>query len=373
MQDVNDFNIVCWCGSGKEFKDCHSGRENNTPLPISEEIKKAKKIWNKKYCLHPSASRSTCRNGIIKAHSVQRGMLDKIAVKGHVYAPQNQFKNGELELIFKRIGISDASVFNGFCGFHDNETFKNIEEVPFSGTAEQCFLYGYRAVCRELFLKRAQNNFVDFTKTQDAGKTFEAQSFHQDFLGTYGIGVDSGQREIENLKTEMDKILLSNNYDENHYCIIWLKRKPEILCSAIVQLDFDFLGDKIQDWTDLSKDLDGITLSVIVTDGGGAAVFTWHKNSNDKCLQLIQSLVSFPTTEIPNHIVNFVVKNFENFYLSPIWWEGLDLETQESYKYEFMDCPAFLVPRNSQYLSKNRIKGFNWDIQKITSNAFTII
>lgn len=362
--------ILCWCNSGKEFKNCHLGRESATPLPKSEELKKSKHIWGKEYCLHPNSNISICNGGIIKAHTVQKSMLEKIAVKGHVYSPQTQLKNSVKELVFKQIGVNNASVFTGFCGFHDNETFKNIETVPFTGTDEQCFLYAYRAVCREVFLKRSQNEQVDFLKTLDAGKTFEKQQQHQDDLNLYDSGVDAGQREIENLKIEMDRILLANNFNEIHYCIFWLDNKPEILCSGIVQPNFDFFGEEVQDWTNLNKDLDGITLSMIATDSSGAVVFAWHKNSDDSCIQLIQSLISQPKNTIPNHIVNFIINNFENFYLSPVLWEGLDSKTQEIFKDVFME---FLEGQSSQYLVNNKINNFNWTITKITSNAFTVL
>jgi transposase len=75
---------LCWCGSGKKFKKCHLNRESAPRQTIQEVIETGQTAYAQKICLHPDPS--TCKRGIIKAHSVQQSSsLDKIAVKGKVY------------------------------------------------------------------------------------------------------------------------------------------------------------------------------------------------------------------------------------------------------------------------------------------------
>ncbi len=147
-----------------------------------------------------------------------------------------------------------------------------------------------------------------------------------------------------------------------------LKSKIKIVCSGFAPLDYDFAGNEIQDWADLSKELDSITLTLIPTNTGSAAVFAWHGRHDNGCLQLIRSFVTLPKAELSNKIADFIINSFENFYFSPVWWEGLSSEEQKHIFEVFIDSPEFLSPRNPRYLLENHITGLNWEFEKITSN-----
>jgi hypothetical protein len=124
-------NDPCWCGSGKKFKKCHLNREAAPPRTIQEVIETGQMAYAQKLCLHPDAS--TCKRGIIKAHSVQRnGGLSAIAVRGKVYGIREN-NVGDLSktnglLAPKLVGAGNASTFTGMCGFHDDETFRSHRE-----------------------------------------------------------------------------------------------------------------------------------------------------------------------------------------------------------------------------------------------------
>ncbi|MEG7524635.1 MAG: hypothetical protein M3H12_16330, partial [Chromatiales bacterium] len=53
----------------------------------------------------------------------------------------------------KEIGVGVASTFAGFCQKHDNELFKPIDDPYLAPNDEQVFLYAYRCLCREYFVK----------------------------------------------------------------------------------------------------------------------------------------------------------------------------------------------------------------------------
>ncbi len=94
-----------------------------------------------------------CSGKIIDAHSIQRGkILSAIADKGKIYylgiMPTEDMT--EMEVIFKPEGIKKFSTFTGFCGWHDKNIFQPIEDVKFSETDEQKYIYAYRAVTKEL-------------------------------------------------------------------------------------------------------------------------------------------------------------------------------------------------------------------------------
>src|SRR5688572_6778832 len=95
-------NEPCWCGSGIKYKRCHRDRERQMPLHPKELDNKYRRPFQRKFCLHPSASTATCGSKIIAAHTIQRaGAISKlIDSTNHVYTfyPPERQANGLLKL-----------------------------------------------------------------------------------------------------------------------------------------------------------------------------------------------------------------------------------------------------------------------------------
>ena len=118
---------------------------------IQNELKK-----EKHKCLIPS-----CNKKAIKSHSVQKSKhLKNIAEQGKVhgksinYIDVESFLNGKMQ--FEDIGINKASTFDGFCAFHDNELFKDIEKGDYSPDSlrHNCLLY-LRSISHEICFLQA--------------------------------------------------------------------------------------------------------------------------------------------------------------------------------------------------------------------------
>ena len=125
-------NEKCWCNSGKKFKHCHYGRENETPISKGEAIGYTQKNSLRKCCYVPDSLKHECSKRIINAHTVSKsGSLKEIAdesnhVLGLKISLPNIIKN-EGKLIPEKIGINQASTFKGFCS-----------NVPFSSKRAIC-------------------------------------------------------------------------------------------------------------------------------------------------------------------------------------------------------------------------------------------
>lgn len=321
-------NEPCWCGSGKKHKKCHLGREKEPSPNRQEMITGILGPLEGRYCLHPEAGKGTCSGQIIKAHTIQRGGgLQRIARNGHVYALRgNLFSPEEFRLEPKLIGIRQASTFTGFCSKHDNDTFQLIEKNPFLSCSEHAFLLGYRALCREVYGKRALKQSLDYQRTLDRGRPLTEQLAIQEALQRFGIGFDLGSRDAESYKAIYDEVILSDDYSQANYYIIELQDTPQILCSACQFPSYDFNGNKLQDFTSRER-LDMVAFSVISTDQGGAIVFNWIGESSP-VNRLILSLDSLHDSEISSAIVRYAFEFFENVYFSPDWWESLDEEVR---------------------------------------------
>lgn len=325
-------NRPCWCNSGLKYKSCHLNRENEPATTLQDKLKNTRRIFGKKYCLHPNAGEE-CKGDIIKAHTVQRsGGLTKIARQGHVYT----LDPGGAELVKtgmlspRLIGVNHASTFTGFCNFHDTKTFEPIEKFPFEGSEQQAFLLGYRAVCRELFLKRSMVEHLASIKSFDKGADLAKQIWWQHFVSTIERGEQSSLRHLERYKlSSYDPCLISDNYSNVHYYIIRIGAVPDFLCSGTVFPDYDFFGQRLQKLTNLDEVPQLITFSIVATDSGGAAVFSWVGHTQAGT-DLIKSLDALSGEELRHAIVRFSFEYVENIFISPDWWESLTDKTKQA-------------------------------------------
>ena len=190
-------NDLCWCGSDNKFKRCHLGRESKPELAQQEAINRYVKRSRKGQCLHPDADPKTCSGRVIAAHTIQRnGGLNHIARGGHVgnlliHPSKLNYKHRSLNSEPNRIGIGEASTFNGFCSHHDNELFAPIDDNPFTGDLQQILLLAYRSVCHELHSKRFALDIDTELRDFDSGKPVPLQREHQKTLSIPRFG-DSG-------------------------------------------------------------------------------------------------------------------------------------------------------------------------------------
>jgi len=193
-------NNPCWCSSGKRYKNCHLNREIENPPSLREVSEKHKKSFGKKDCLVPKQIKTQCNGKIVQAHTVSEPNLKIISRNGHVYhfkADFIQIHKNKRQIKPELVGINKASIFSGFCQYHDNYIFSPIEKQYFTATNEQCFLLGYRAIARELYLKKASLNIMEYSLMQlDRGKSLEGQIHIQSFLKGQEKAILAGIRDI---------------------------------------------------------------------------------------------------------------------------------------------------------------------------------
>ncbi|MDE0001522.1 MAG: hypothetical protein OXQ29_02355, partial [Rhodospirillaceae bacterium] len=213
------------------------------------------------------------------------------------------------------------------CSTHDNELFAPIEKKPFCATPEQIALLGYRAICYELLMKKYLLSLDDFLRDMDKGQSVSVQHLHQNALDYRDLGATKGIEEITLHKTRYEDMILSKDFTNlGHYVVVFTSA-PEVMCSGSTQASHDFLGKKVARLERLDVPVGSITLSLIGTDDGGAAVFTWLADQHE-CHNVMTTLNGLPKDDQPHAIVRFAFEFLENTYFSPDWWDSLDKQVQ---------------------------------------------
>ena len=203
-------NDPCPCGSGKKFKKCCIDKINDKDdeaflnQPFNEIYKVLRKESKIKQCLHPD--KDSCSEKIIGAHSIQnKKKLKKISTNGDVYMPCPKPEN-PFALISK-YGRKQATVFTGFCGYHDKTVFQPIEDNLFDKSIEHIFLYTYRCFAIEYHKKQEvlemKRNLIKY-KPSLLKMPIEDDCF---------MGMQLAIDDFKSEKEIFDNALLSNNYD----------------------------------------------------------------------------------------------------------------------------------------------------------------
>jgi hypothetical protein len=324
-------NRLCWCGSGKKYKRCHAGREEE-PTATTQEMLDDLKSLDQRTCLHPYG-RKNCDGPVIRAHTVAKsGSLASIAEGGHVYGWDHDFvtmSRNEGNFGLKLLGINRASTFTGFCKSHDQSIFAPIERQPLTFSPEQLFLLGYRAVCFEYYKKVGALVLAQLLRDKDRGRKPAAQRSFQEWLDLVEQGDRAGLNDLEHHKAAYDTRLLSSDFEEVRGYVIRLERPPSVLCSAAMFPEFDFEGRILQEMGDLSKPLELICVSSIAVEENGAVAFTWLSGQRTSLL-LCESLERVPIERISSALIRLMFQFSENIYLTPSWWNSLSKEVQVS-------------------------------------------
>jgi hypothetical protein len=120
-----------------------------------------------KQCLFHDHSGRRCREEAIQSHSLQRsGPLASISESGHVIKIGSMLRAQPIEnrSLFERVGLSNASVFPGFCATHDNTLFSELEGDRLEFSKRTGVLVSIRAISMELYKKlhmvELQNNII---------------------------------------------------------------------------------------------------------------------------------------------------------------------------------------------------------------------
>lgn len=363
-------NDPCWCGSHLKYKKCHLGREKLPEAPISETLDTMTEKYGAEYCLYPN--KNNCSGNIVRAHTIQRnGGLNKIAKVNQVYSffgnNHADMEKSKGVLLPKLIGIKKASTFTGFCGKHDDSVFAPIEKYPFVASQEHSLLLGYRGICRELFTKQAVSDLAPYLRTLDRGRNIGFQRLLQNQLSQLSSGTEAGLRDIKQCKSEYDAALLSKDDSQAFYYVINFSDTPDIMCSGGQFPEIDFNGKSLQNLADLNAKLDHLTFSIIATENGGAAVFSWLGDS-PASIQLVRSLHSQSDSEIPHSLVRYVFEFFENAFFSPDWWDSMADPAKLAIRRRLSTAIDISKTRHLSCLKDDGIRVVSWKVSSRETN-----
>lgn len=335
-------NDPCWCDSGKKYKRCHLDRESQAPPDFSDVSKEFNKAFSKRTCVAPDAWWKDCDGQISQSHTVPKsGSLRQIARDGHVYSfvpCLGTLRNHDSKIRLQLRGINRASTFTGFCSKHDNKIFEPLEKKTFTGTQEQCFLLGYRALARELYTKTAAGSpeLSTLRHSLDRGRALTEQLMIQAVNRAYETGLSAGLKDTRLCKQRYDEIIQTQQFDTVQGYVIEFEGPPPVMCSFALTPNQDFNGIQLQNLFDLSRTADLLPVTSFHGGDHGIVAFSWLADTDSTCRPFIDSLKAIPDKFVTAALLRLFFTYSENIHIAPTWWEELPEQARDALLKRFM-------------------------------------
>lgn len=299
--------------------------KDKTIFRSHDEIKKntAKlfELRNKKYksdCLHPE--RHNCNGQTIQSHSIQKAkILRKLAENNHVICPYVRHDADEgPQISFDLKGINEASTFDGFCNYHDTETFRLIETNSIDvNNFNHLFLYAYRAV-----VKQYHSKWIAYSLQVDSLKIFDPQdNFVRELMNKMVNSFRIGLEDFKKIKKIFDWCLLNNEFRQNIiYYVRILDYELPISINSVFTPTYDFKGNILNDYA-LNKTTNNVIVNIFPEDGKTYILFACLKKQSKTLNEYIDNYINY--NNITDVVSEMIFRYIENFIIAPKYWNNL--------------------------------------------------
>ncbi len=281
-----------------------------------------------------------CPRRPIRSHSIQRaGPIQRLAdATNHVLMFRMDLRLDERPLANARpVGVRDATTFPGLCNEHDTSLFREIETRSLiAPTTEQLFLLSYRAVLRELYAKRCQeeqSRQMVRMVAEDPG----ASPYAVAVAISHAYDVYVGTHHLTQAKLAHDAVWKTRTYDRFFRFITRRTRPVAFAVASFFTPIYDFSGAAIPHGAPRAA-LPSLTLDV-APDGDGTlislAIQRRHARALGPILDRLERTVD--EAEFIGCIWELALRNCENLVLAPGAWAGLAQHQRDAIERFFTD------------------------------------
>jgi len=273
-----------------------------------------------------------CSRKIIASHTISRSAaLNRIARNGHVYAISAEFSQlnktgGRFIPVLK--GINRTSTFNGFCSDHDDGIFKPIDALEPKTDSEFCCRLAYRAVSKELYLKRQMQRTPEQIALLQCGRSIEQQIFIGEYQADMNAGMLAAVRDLEAYQASLERAISSEGAGGWSHLVVKVQGVTPIATSSLFQPEENLFREKLQDLGDIETPTQAVVFSVLPLAGRGVFVLSF-KHDEHYAASFVESLLSLSNEKIVSYLIGVAFERCENLAISPDWWDALSGSTRD--------------------------------------------
>lgn len=310
------------------------------------------------------AKDSSC-NKIINAHSIQKSSLCRIAEdhKVYSYVPMSHEQLKEIRLYNKanprKLSISRVSTFKGFCGRHDNDLFKPIENTPVIPTLDQSVRLMLRTVARHCYDTNQAPEIINAIETGERPKEFQ-KARDKDKSAAEIEGANFSRKWTQSILTHMLNILYSKSFDQVRTLFLRTDKIPDVMCCGLIPLFHDPHEQNLpgeESGTLKNRKIPLLSITMSSDTLGGYVHFAWLKGS-----QIIENFIKklHSYNFDLNRLTKMIFTYLYNFVFRISWWDNLSVIHQKtlmelrSYSIQLMHDSQEFKKRTRPLLEKNQ-------------------
>lgn len=314
----------CLCGSGKKFKSCCKGKVYNSKSPYSKEMLNnpnwlnhilLKKMENTdfKICLYPEKER--CKLPIKNAHALQNnGVLSLIAENNHVMVTDLLNKIRENSIMHK-VSKNDATTFYGFCEYHDSVVFYDIEQLEYTRTIKQNFLFAYRACAQEYHKKQREIKGLQ-NCVKENPSILQCDAFVSSYKNQKMALADTTK-----IMDICNKAFRDNCFDIFNTYIYEFPTQYDFAVTTMFAPAVDLNGNEINDiYSTKDERLKPVFMTFIPAINKSYFIFSYLKSDNEYLEKYFEQVKNLDEDKLKNFINNTIPEYSENLVLSPRLW-----------------------------------------------------
>ncbi len=289
-----------------------------------------------------------CENKPIKSHSIQKALLKKIAIEGHVYSVFYKENDG---YSFTKVGVNNATVSPLFCKYHDDKIFKKVEkkvdfktldDFDFDILAYRSYVFFYdkkqleRSQQIEVFQSKEYRKIFDLS-VLDVVKQIMNNNDLKNMLEVYREVCDFHKEELNKLYTCIYSKTKSNFI---HYKII-VPKNLGVVCSTVADPSVDWAGNIVRDIRNEDVNYPPLFITVLSSNEESIILFTCHKKCQNY-QEFIDRVLKLSLVE-QSYVINKMLYNdAQNLHISPKVYSEIIMPNKEQCDYllfesEFID------------------------------------
>lgn len=339
--------------------------DERNDIKFKKQLSQFKKDAKIKECFH--FDHENCSSNIIIAHSIQRsGILNLIEEiidnNSVIYSLLNREVNEYGQYVgFEPIGKKIASTFSGFCGYHDTELFKCIENNHVDiENDKHCFLLSYRGFAKDYHAK------IESLKGYDKNELYNQDNLN--YLKNDLIdGSKLGERDGKIVKNRLNEMLKNESYDELEYFSYTLDYMIPIATSASFTPDYSYSNILLNKSIDPEVVYEYVNLNIIPTLDGKTHILFSCLPEHEKSVLFINELTGLNDFELQRAISSIVIGYAENTFFSPKIWDIMS-ESEKKQILNELEISNPLQQAVSDKFFRSKLNLFDNKFRKIPAN-----
>jgi len=289
-----------------------------------------------KECFH--YNHDECNDKIIQAHSLQKnGVLNILESEENgnnvVYSFLHLKPHGIRWYGFDPIGKKSASTFHGFCGYHDTNLFKEIENNGFDiENDEHCFLLSYRSFAKEYHAKIETNKGFG---TNEFFNTKENKEKQKQYIDGSGLAI----RDMTIVKNKLNEALRNRTFDKLEYFTYSIEMTIPVAASSAISPSFSLDGTVLNKSNSLEDVYQNIIVTVLPTKTKTHVLLSYFPEDS-RSVKYIDDIEKLNDYDLEKVISSILIGEIENTFISPTIWKKMNTNQKQ----QLMDELTLTMP-----------------------------